>query len=621
MTKRSFVWLGLITSLLALGHERGYGAKTTDNEIESVSVQGVGLFGKIIVQSARPLRFREVSEKGLGLTLYMLEPVLCRRPPLERTFSESVAEIRYGYRDGAAPTSTDEAKPLEFVRFVFKQPMAVNVVQKEWVVAVELRPAPETVSAGRQTSVEENPDDAKEAQSVLPRNPILKDFIKVGLENHLPLQVADEERRVANVRHLEAMRNLMPAVTWKYSESEGLMLEDVRISSDDTKFRRKENGLEFGVPIFHSGRNYYNFRSAGAQKKVAEENVRKVRGEIIFEITRAYYNLIRSQRAVKSRKEINQRSEKVIDMARKKKQLGLITAADYLGAESLYNQGYYRLLSDEKDLEIARLKMAGLLNISENLPEILLDPVDAVDVHHLVDLAVPPESLVSLAYEHRPEMRVAEQTALAQRYSYKSAWAQNMLKVDGSYFTGQAGGNFEDEPLEMRHSWNAGLQASLYFGGSTVSGAATKEHTVPDYGETTATDVRGQTANIKLLDSLKSAGDARQARAARERARHEFEQARRDVQVDVREAYYNIQKAKIQIRGARSSLDYREKELEIAQQKERMNMVEPRETLEAENMFGEAVVNYEEALAFYQTSLAGLERAVGVALASIPEFR
>lgn len=52
-------------------------------------------------------------------------------------------------------------------------------------------------------------------------------------------------------------------------------------------------------------------------------------------------------------------------MARKKKQLGLITQSDYLGADSLYNQGAYRLLSDEKDLEISRLKMAGFLNIVE----------------------------------------------------------------------------------------------------------------------------------------------------------------------------------------------------------------------------------------------------------------
>jgi outer membrane protein TolC len=183
------------------------------------------------------------------------------------------------------------------------------------------------------------------------------------------------------------------------------------------------------------------------------------------------------------------------------------------------------------------------------------------------------------------------------------------------------GGAFESDPLEMRNSWNAGLQASLYFGGSTVRGAVTDEHAVPDYSETTAQDVKGKTASVSLFDSLKTAGDARQARASRDRAGYERDQARRDVQVDVREAYYNIQKGKIQIRGARAELDYREKELDITRQKERMNMVEPRETLAAENAYGDAVANYEEALSFYQTSLAGLERAVGVPLASIPEFR
>jgi hypothetical protein len=54
----------------------------------------------------------------------------------------------------------------------------------------------------------------------------------------------------------------------------------------------------------------------------------------------------------------------------------------------------------------------------------------------------------------------------------------------------------------MRNSWNAGVQASLYFGGSTVHGAMTDEHSVPDYSETTATDVKGKTASVNLFDSL-----------------------------------------------------------------------------------------------------------------------
>lgn len=600
--------------------------KVSDNEIESVSVQGVGKFGKVIFQSVRPLKFREVPEKGMGLTLFMLEPVLCRRPAIERTFSESVSEIRYGYKGGIAPVSGEDARPLEFVRLVFKQPTATTLVQQEWVLAVELRPAPEGLLSSKPSDRSAPPVGGiggaeGDTRMVLPKSPILKDFLIVGLANHMPLRVAEEEFRVANVRYLEAMRNLFPAVTWKYSESDGTLYEDPQVSTDDTKFRRKEMGLEFGIPLFHSGRNYFNFKSAVAQKTVAQENIRKVRGEITFEIVRAYYNLIRSQRAVKARKELNQRSEKVIELARKKKQLGLITQADYLGADSLFNQGYYRLLSDEKDLEIARLKMAGFLNIADSLPELLNDPADAVDTQRLVELSVPPESLIATAYEYRPELRVAEYTAMAQKYGYQAAWAQNLLRVDGTYYTGNAGAAFENDPLEIRNSWNAGIQASLYFGGNTVRGAVTDEHAVPDYSETTAQDVNGVTASASLFDSLKTAGDARQARASRDRASYERDQARRDVQVDVREAYYNIQKGKIQIRGARAELDYREKELDITRQKERMNMVEPRETLAAENSYGDAVANYEEALAFYQTSLAGLERAVGVPLASIPEFR
>lgn len=267
----------------------------SDNEIETVTVQGLGKFEKVIVKSARPLKYREVAEKGMGVTLYMMEPVVCRRAALERTFSEIVSEIRYGYREGNAPVPGGEARSLEFIRLVFKQPTAFTLVQKEWVLSVDLRPAEDGAGGTRALEMASDSSVGKDDPSgvprkVLPKSPLLTDFLKVGLANHLPLRVAEEEARVAQVRYIEAMRNLLPAVTWKYSESEGVLLEDPLVSTDDTKFLRKEIGVEFGIPIFHSGRNYFTFRSAGAQKYVAQHHVRKVRGEIVFEITRAYYN-------------------------------------------------------------------------------------------------------------------------------------------------------------------------------------------------------------------------------------------------------------------------------------------------------------------------------------------
>lgn len=612
------LWAGWSVFSLALGAS----ARPSENIIEGVTILGVGRFAKVTIEATRPLKYREVvTAKGQGLVIYFLEPAVSQRPAIEKVFHDLVEEVRYGYKGGLAPLPGGQPKPLEFIDIRSKEPVAFTVSQRENFLVAELRPAPR--------GAEEDPRDpggpAVSAPTgprvILPPNPLLKDFLDVGIANHQPIKVAEREYSVAKFRYLESFRNMLPAATLKYSKSEGTLFEDPTVSTDNTKFQRKEYGMELGIPLFHSGRNFYNYRSSAWQMRASEQSIRKVKGEIALEITKAYYNMIKAQKSLKIRRELAQRADKIIELARKKAQLGLITKSDLLGAESLYSQGYYRRLSDEKDLEISRLKMASLLNMEQAIPDLLAEPVDAVNPQNLLSLGVPPESLVQYAYENRPDKLAADYSSMAQKYSHKAAYAQNLLRVDGTYFEGQSGGAFESDDLVLGRSWNAGLQASLYFGANTVKGNASNEHTTPDYAETTAQDVKSMGASVGIFDSLRSAGDARQAEANRIKGEYERFQARRNVEVDVREAYYNIQKAKIQIKGAQVELEYRDKEVDIAQQKERMNMIEPQQSLAAENAYADAVSNYEEALAFYRISLAALERAVGVPLASIPEFR
>lgn len=593
-----------------------------ENVIEGVTVLGAGRFAKVTIESTRALKYREVmTAKGQGLVIYFLEPAVSKRPAIEKVFHDLVEEVRFGYKAGMAPAPGGAAKPLDFIDIRSKEPVAFVVTQKENFLVAELRPAPRSSEQEDQEAGREIKSPEATPQVGLPSNPLLKDFLDVGLANHQPLKVAEREYSVSKFRYLEAMRNILPAATAKFSKSEGTLFEDPTVSTDNTKFKRKEYGFEFGIPIFHSGRNFYNYRSSAWQMQGAQQNIRKVKAEVTFEIVKAYYNLIKAQRSLKIRREMSGRAEKIIELARKKGQLGLITKADLLGAESLYSQGYYRLLSDEKDLEIARLKMASLLNMEQAIPDLLATPPDAVNPQSLVELGVPPESLVQYAYENRPDKLAADYAFLAQKFGHRAAAAANMLRVDGTYFLGRSGGAFESDDLVLGRSWSLGVQASLYVGGNTVKAASSKEHMTPDYAETTAQDVKAVSGSFALFDSFRSGGDARQAEASRIRAQYERFQARRNVEVDVREAYYNIQKAKIQIKGARVELDYRDKEMDIAQQKERMNMIEPQQTLAAENAYADAVSNYEEALAFYRISLAGLERAVGVPLTAIPEFR
>lgn len=595
-----------------------------ENTLESVTVQATGRFSKVILQSTRSLKYRDVKQES-AVVLYMLEPTLSRKPPVEKTYSDLVDEIRYTYKGNRTPLPGGNAELLEFVTIHLKEAASSNIVQKDWLLAVELRRGESTADVVPElTPGNSGPAPASVKQKggrSLPPNPGLADFLEVGLTNHAPLRIARDELRLANSRYIEALRNMLPSVTGKFSQSTGHMIQDPTKLDDDVRFDRKEQGVEMGMALFHSGQNVFALKQASYQKRVAQQNLAKTKSDITFEIRRAYFNMIKAQRSLRVRRELNQRTEKIIEVSRKKKQLGLITQADALGAESLYSQSYYRLLSDEKELEIARLKLSALLNTNDPLPDVVPEPKESKDSRTLLELSVPPESLIQLGLSHRPELLISEYTAAAQHFGARAALAKKLLMVDGTFFSGRAGGAFEDQPIQLRYSWNAGLQGSLYFGGNTVKGARTREHTVPDFGETTATDIAGYTASVGLLDALRTRTDYLQARIERDKAFNDRNQARRNVEIDVREAYYNIQKGKIQIKGAEAELDYREKELDIARQKERMNLIEPAQSLAAESSYGDAVANHEEALSFYQVSLAGLERAVGMPLESIPEFR
>ena len=595
-----------------------------ENTLESVTVQTTGRFSKVILQSARSLKYRDMKQES-AVVLYMLEPTLSRKPPVEKTYSDLVDEIRYTYKGDRTPMPGGNPELLEFVTIHLKETASANIVQKDWLLAVELRrgeaAADATPGLAPEPLTGSAPTVKQKGIHALPPNPTLADFLEVGLANHAPLRIAQDELKLATARHVESMRNLLPSVTGKYTFSTGQMVQDPTKPDDDVAFKRKELGLEMGMPLFHSGQNVYALRQAAYQKRVAQQNVAKTKSDITFEIRRAYFNMVKAQRSLRVRRELNQRTEKIIEVSRKKKQLGLITQADALGAESLYSQSYYRLLSDEKELEIARLKLSALLNTNDPLPEVVPEPKETTDSRTLLELSVPPESLIQLGMSHRPELLISEYTAAAQHFAARSALAKKLLMVDGTFFSGRAGGAFEDQPLQMRYSWNAGIQGSLYFGGSTVKGARTREHTVPDFGETTATNIAANTASVGFLDALRTGSEYLQAKIERQKAFNDRNQARRNVEIDVREAYYNIQKGKIQIKGAEAELDYREKELDIARQKERMNLIEPAQSLAAESSYGDAVANHEEALSFYQVSLAGLERAVGMPLESIPEFR
>ncbi len=596
--------------------------------IENVSIQSTGKFTKVIIQSDRALKYRDIrQERPPGIFLYMSAPTLCKRPAIQKVYGDLLEEVRFGYKGAQSPTSAP--LPVDYVFLKLTEPATHKIVQKDWILLVELQPRGGRTAAAEPSETAlgglpaPTPPPRKKTDEILtlPPEPTLQNILDVGLANNGSLRLAEEEHRLSKLRYFETTRALFPSVAGKYQKSVGRLLQDPSDPTDDTDFTRKEIGLQLGQPIFQSGRLYYSLRQSSMQKRMAAQNVEKTRAETTFEIKKAYYNLIKAQRALKARRDLAARAEKILELSRKKRQLDLITEAESLGVESQESQIHYRLLSDEKDLEIARLRMEALLNLPEPLPGSLPDPQETLSPETLQDVDAPVESFVEQAMQNRPEMLSAGYTARFHTYGEKVTKAEGRLRVDASGFVGKSGGAFEQETLRLRSSWNVGVQASMFFAGNSIKGTGTAEKTSPDLGESSRSQTRAQTAMVGFLDGLKTVADRRQARINKERALMELDQMRRNVEVEVREAYYNFEKAKLQLKGAQQELDYREKQAGIARQKERMNLIEPTESLSAESSYTEALISHEDAAAFYHVSLASLEKAVGLPLNNLLEVR
>ncbi|HMU96559.1 MAG TPA: hypothetical protein PKA08_07260, partial [Elusimicrobiota bacterium] len=101
-----------------------------ENTLESVTVQTTGRFSKVILQSARSLKYRDMKQES-AVVLYMLEPTLSRKPPVEKTYSDLVDEIRYTYKGNRTPMPGGNPELLEFVTIHLKETASANIVQKD----------------------------------------------------------------------------------------------------------------------------------------------------------------------------------------------------------------------------------------------------------------------------------------------------------------------------------------------------------------------------------------------------------------------------------------------------------------------------------------------------------
>jgi outer membrane protein TolC len=505
-----------------------------------------------------------------------------------------VEEIRSAYKGKG-----EEIPLLDYLVLQLKCPVSFQTNREGNSIVVDIRPIlPDT----QPEKVEVKFPDSVNREEKRIEN--LDDCLRIAKANSKTLEIAKQDVRLAELKVREAARGLYPSLLAKMDRTDGT-IKSLETGGVDAGFRETEFGLQIGQPLYQGGKLKYTLTQARVSLEIARKKYEKTEQDLIFEVKKAYYNLVSSRANLYEQEKLLLTAESILEEVKKKYKLNLVTNEEYLNVQSQYNQVYYQKISQEKDYSLSLLTLKQLLNVDEQISV-------EVDTHlDFQDLAISLENCLELAGKYRPDLGTSRLAVDFGELGKKIARSDQKFKIDVSGFYGKGGGAYKTEELEISDSWYAGIKISKSLGGSTISSSYTSDQTNPKLGQSARTESNTGSVTFSFLDNLKNLAEEKEADIEYQKAVNELEETEKKVESEVREAYFNYEKSLIQLEAISKEIEFRKEGARIAREKGKLNLAPNSEVLATEINLTNAQTSYNEALAYYHMALASLNKAMG----------
>lgn len=425
----------------------------------------------------------------------------------------------------------------------------------------------------------------------------------LALAHYKPIEVAERQFDLARLRRWEAKRSLLPTLTGIASQTDG-KLEPTLTAANKANYQRQEIGVEFGQPIFQGRKLLNTYRQSKVQLNIAGQNLIKARIDVIYDTVQAYNNVLKAQQTVEYWKEMRAKAEERLNYTERKLKAGVVTDEEILKIRYIQEDVKLQDEAGKNDLSLARSRLRTIMQV-DALPENLPGALE----HEPVEVNL--EELLGLAAKFRPDYNSAKFSVQFYKYGYLAAKAGRSVKIDATAFYGSSGGAFEGERLVRSPSWNVGMKASYALLGNALSSNYSSEKTSPDLGESSRTRTISKAVSLSLLDPQAYRSEEKQAEVYYMDALSNMDQAKRNMELEVIDAYSAYVKAKLKYVSSMKEINFREKDTQIAREKEKLDIFEGPQVIEAELQLTRARGEFAQAIADCNISLAAIERAIG----------
>ena len=426
----------------------------------------------------------------------------------------------------------------------------------------------------------------------------LDDCLTIAMNNHLPIQIAQEQKKLAKLRVREARRSFYPSFLGQWKETDGKTITE--------PYRGRSYGLQAEQPLFTGGRLVATLRKEQLGELIAQGNLDRTKQNVIFGVNKAYYELISAKRVNDLMNELIERETKLLNQVEKEFKIGSATPAVMLTAQSLYNQVCFQGTSMNREFALAKLRLEKAM-LTENLDIENLN----YNLRHR-QLKATLEECLDIAFRSRPELRIIEHTIKAAKYGEDIIRSEEFPNISLVSTYGRSGEAFSQRELTLAKEWTLMGQVKWFLGGNTLESSYTRDQVTPFKVTKTDQNLKSQSFDTKFSfwDNLAHFSKIKEAHITRKQAEKDLAEMRNKIKEDTEDAYYSFIRYQSQFGFSLNEIGFRRKQLEIAKAKRRMNEANAAEVMEAEFQLVQSNSNYEQAISAMNASIVSLNRAI-----------
>lgn len=323
-------------------------------------------------------------------------------------------------------------------------------------------------------------------------------------------------------------------------------------------------------PVFTGGKIKNSYKISEFMLDAAEANVEKTQNDLIFDVEKAYWNLIKVKEFKKVAEDAVELVEAHMRDLNNMFEVGMVTENDLLRTKVQLSNARLQLIQATNGVQLATISFCNTLGIPLDTDIELIDKLETESIPEL-DL----DKIISKAFMQRPELKSLDSNI---EIAKKSIEINNAGYLPDIYFSTDYGYRRPDREYNKD-----------FYGTWTVSFLA--QFNLFDWGET----------SYKISESKERLYQTEIAR----------EQLKDGITLEVTSNYLKLFEAGEIIEMSRINVQQAEENYRATDDRFKEGFTTNTELLDANTLLARARTDYIAALADYRTALAGLKKSTG----------